>query len=162
MQKQTQELVVKGNSYVFVFEERVNMWRSLDNEWLIDQYSITIEIKVTDLATGVNWDDVGEFLDQLAGNRQRINENIRDAQTVLGTYFNIVNKEYYNSDFLNEIIFTPTAINYKGRHPYEQSSFLYDYFFFPHYAKNIYEDIGAIPYMAYFKDFMFLGIYCDM
>ncbi|WP_143708756.1 hypothetical protein [[Flexibacter] sp. ATCC 35208] len=143
-------------------KKRVNMWRSLENRSLVDKYPINIEIKVTGPAADVDWNDVVKFIDLLTNNRLRVNANIKDAQTVLGACFSAVYKEGYDSEFLKDIIFTPTGIDYKGRHPYVPNTFLYDYFFFPQYAKDIYEDVGAVAYRAHFKDHWFLGIYCEI
>jgi hypothetical protein len=161
MKKETIELMVKGTIYEFVYEEKYSTWSSVKNEALVDQYPVSVRVKATDAAGGIYWDDVVEFMGDLARSRPLVNKNIKDAQALLGAYFSIFNKEHYDSDFLKDIVFTPWGIDLKGRDPYEPNFFLYDYSFYAQYAKDEQEDIGTAHYMASFKGHMLVGMYYD-
>lgn len=157
------ELFINDITYDFFFDEGNNMWRLIDNKNLIDGNSVDLEIDLGNLAEGIKWDEIEKFIKFISSDKAKVFQNIRDARTVLQSFYRVINKDVYDHRFFDNIHFNITGIDYKG-HPKNVNlinSFEYDYFFFPQYTKDIYRDIGSFVWRVNFRDNLLLGVYCD-
>jgi hypothetical protein len=155
------EIIIQGINYEFWFDEELNMWRIRGNNSLIDSHTIDLEIDLANLGGTIDWIEIADFISSILGNRSAVNENIKNAQLVLWSYYKTIHKKAFDEEFFQDVAFDLTGIDYKGKKA-NTDSFMYDYFFFPQYLKDIYRDIGSVPYRANFRGQLFLGIYCDI
>lgn len=161
--EEIKHITVNDISYEFRFDERLNMWRMLENNSLVANCSIDLEIDLAHSGGIIDWGQISDFIEFLRSSREIINDNITGAQFVLGALFKAINKGAYEDDFFNDVVFGLSGIDYKGlsKNINLKNSFEYDLFFFPQYTKNIYEDIGSYVWRANFRDALLLGVYCD-
>jgi hypothetical protein len=157
------EIIVNKNSFEFFFDENVNMWRLIENPNLIHNISIDIEIDLVNVGSEINWSDVQKFIEFLHENSIFMDECLNDSSSLLHSLFSSIYKKTYDNDFLKNITFTLSGIDFKGysKNINLSNRFEYDYFFFPIDSKNPSNDIGSFVWRANFRDKLLLGVYCD-
>jgi hypothetical protein len=157
--------VLEANGYKFEFllDEQSNIWRTIQTPYLIEGQSIDLEIDLANFTNALNWEEIVKFIVSIKSNNKLRAERIGDAKEVLKTLFKSINRNVYDEDFFNHLDFNLTGIDFRGRCKNVNLShqFEYDYFFFPHYTKDPYRDIGAFVWRANFREALLLGVYCD-
>jgi hypothetical protein len=163
MKEEIKHITVNGIKYEFWFDERLNMWRILENRSLVDYYAIDVEIDLAHSGGIIDWDQIADFIEFITSSRQIVNDNITGAQFVLGSLFKTIYKGAFDDNFFNDVVFNLSGIDYKGlcKNINLKNSFEYDFFFFPQFKKNINEDISTYVWRANFRDTLLLGVYCD-
>ncbi|SEO26021.1 hypothetical protein [Niastella yeongjuensis] len=153
------ELTVNGLVYTFVYDERYNSWWVMEDDSLIDNYAVALEVEVKRPGGEVDWEEITGFIEYLTGEKQEINENLDNAQTVMKAFFNANNKEYFSDEFLKDVIFEPFDITYNGLFKKDDTTpvFEYSFVYFPYYAHHG-EDLGAYSWEANFRGDQFLGV----
>ena len=154
-------IIRDSKSFEFFLDENLNMWRLLESPFLITDRSIDLEIDLRNIKGDLSWKEIEDFIDYLSLSK-KVTDNITDAQRLLHTYFSVINKTY-DIDFLKDIVFNLSGIDYKGycNNVNLSDKFEYDLFFFPQYAKDIHRDVGSFVWRANFRDTLLLGVYCD-
>ena len=139
------------------------MWRVIESPDFIDGQSIDLEIDLSNFANTLDWQEVEKFIGSIKNNNSLYIESIEDAKAVLKTLFKTINKKGYDKDFYEHIEFNLSGIDFKGlwKNINLNDKFEYDYFFFPQYSKDPYQDIGSYVWRANFRDTLLLGVYCD-
>jgi hypothetical protein len=157
------KLNIKGSEYDFFYDERINMWRVIENSNFIEGQAIDLEIDLTNFTNQLDWKEVESFIESMRNNNLLCSESVEDAKEVLKSLFKSINKRVYDKDFFEYIEFNLSGIDFKGRCKNVNlgDKFEYDYFFFPQYTKEPYRDIGSFVWRANFRDTLLLGVYCD-
>lgn len=154
-------IVRNGKSFEFFFDDHLNMWRLIESQFLINGYNIDLEIDLKKINHQLSWKEIEDFIDYLSLNK-KVFENIADAEKLLNVYFSIINKTY-DVDFLKNVVFILSGIDYKGycSNVNLLDKFEYDLLFFPQYSKDPLRDIGSFVWRASFRDTLLLGVSCD-
>lgn len=156
------EIVTVNNvEFEFFFDERLNMWRTIENSNIIDGYHIDIEIDLKNQKESFYITEIISFMEYLKSNAEIVNRNVNDSKIVLRSLFQTLYKNIFSQEVLDNIDFNFVGIDYKGYSENYPEKFEYDLQFFPFYKKDQYRDIGAFLWKAFFRDKLLLGVYSD-
>ncbi len=138
-------VIINTRNFEFFFDERLNMWRLIENSLIIENEVVDLEINLSILDSDLDWTDIENFLKSFRLDKHIVSKNINDAKSVLKHLFSIINKDAFSNDFLDEIDFKLVGIDYKGKsnNVNLKNEFVYDFFFFPYNIKNNYADVGS-------------------
>lgn len=157
------KIIANNFEFEFFFDENLEMWRIIETPNIILNNNIDIEIDLSKIGKNIDWEVVIKFIEFIKTNNILFNERIEDAQTLLKSFFTIVNKNIYSETFLEDIEFRISGIDFLGfsNQINLKNNFVFDLFFFPIYRKDEYQDIGVFTWRANFRDLLLLGVFCD-
>ena len=158
---QKENFLVNNIEFEFFFDERLNMWRIIENENIISGYKLDIEVDLKNLDEKFEIFQISSFLEYIQLNNEAITKNINNAKIVLQSLFQTVYNDTFENEILDNIDFNFVGIDYKGYSQNYQSKFDYDFQFFPFYKNDKYKDIGSFLWKAFFRDRVLLGVYSD-
>jgi len=156
-----EKIIINNTDFEFFFDERLNMWRIIENSSIIEGYTIDIEIDLKNQEESFEIVQISLFVEYLKSNREIICLNVNDAKVVLLGLFQTLYKNTFDQEVLNNIDFNFVGIDYKGYSKTYPGKFKYDFQFYPFYKKDQYRDIGAFLWRAFFRDRLLLGVYSD-
>lgn len=156
-----ESIKVTNREFEFFLDERLNMWRIIENPNIIDGYTVDIEIDLKNQEESFDITQISPFIDYVMINKELIYRNVNDAKVVLLGLFQTLYKNTFDQEILDNIDFNFVGIDYKGYSKTYPEKFKYDFQFFPFYKKDQLKDIGAFLWKAFFRDRLLLGVYSD-
>lgn len=157
-----EKITINTNDFEFFFDDRLNMWRILENENIIRGYTLDIEIDLKNQNDEFELPQISLFLEYLHSNKEIMLENVNRAKVVLLALFQIIYKDTFDKEILDNIDFNFVGIDFKGYSQNHQGKFDYDFQFFPFYKNDPHKDIGTFLWKAFFRDRILLGVYSDI
>ncbi|HRG53183.1 MAG TPA: hypothetical protein PLL00_10135 [Bacteroidia bacterium] len=155
-------ITVNSIDFEFFFDERLNMWRILENKNVLDGFTLDIEIDLKNFKQkDFEMAQIQSFLEYLHKNKSIIDRNLEDAKKVLLSFFQKLYANVFDKDVLENIDFNFVGIDFKGYSGNYNNMFEYDFQFFPYYIKDTDKDIGTFLWKAMFRNGLLLGVYSD-
>lgn len=156
-----EKIIVNNSDFEFFFDERLNMWRIIENPNIIEGYTLDIEIDLKNQEESFDITQISSFVEYIKSNQEIIYQNINDAKFVLLSFFQTLYRNTFDKEVLNNIDFNFVGIDYKGHSKTYPEKFRYDFQLYPFYKNDQYKDIGAFLWKAFFRDRFLLGVYAD-
>ena len=104
-------ITVNSIDFEFFFDERLNMWRILENKNVLDGFTLDIEIDLENFKQkDFEMAQIQSFLEYLHKNKSIIDRNLEDAKKVLLSFFQKLYGNVFDKEVLENIDFNLRVI----------------------------------------------------